>query len=35
MAGNARESRPRHKYSAEEFGLTSEQIAHDFREITP
>ena len=30
VAANAREARPRHKYSAEEFGLTSEGIARDF-----
>jgi Sulfotransferase family len=29
-AENARENRPRHKYSAEQFGLNSEQIARDF-----
>ena len=27
---NARDKRPRHKYSAEEFGLSKEQIARDF-----
>lgn len=30
IAENAREARPRHKYSAEEFGLSSEGIARDF-----
>ncbi len=30
VAENARDKRPRHKYSAEEFGLTKEQIARDF-----
>ena len=30
IAENARESRPRHKYSAEQFGLTPEGIARDF-----
>lgn len=30
VAENARDKRPRHKYSAEEFGLTKEQIACDF-----
>lgn len=30
MAANARENRPKHKYSAEEFGLTREGIAADF-----
>ncbi len=30
VAENARDKRPRHKYSAEEFGLTNEQIARDF-----
>ncbi|MBU6392997.1 MAG: sulfotransferase [Sphingomonadales bacterium] len=30
MAGNARDKRPPHKYSAEDFGLTKEQISRDF-----
>ncbi|WP_226016565.1 sulfotransferase [Novosphingobium sp. FKTRR1] len=30
MADNVRDKRPRHKYSAEEFGLSQEQIARDF-----
>ena len=30
MTANARESRPRHKYAAEDFGLTAEGIAADF-----
>jgi hypothetical protein len=30
MAANVRENRPKHKYSAEEFGLTREGIAADF-----
>ena len=30
MADNARENRPQHKYSAEEFGLAPEGIARDF-----
>ena len=30
VAENARDKRPRHKYSAEEFGLSKEQIAKDF-----
>lgn len=30
VAENARDKRPRHKYSAEEFGLNKEQIARDF-----
>lgn len=30
MADNARENRPKHKYTAEEFGLTPEGIAADF-----
>ncbi len=30
VADNAREGRPRHKYSADEFGLTPEGIAQDF-----
>ena len=30
MAANARENRPRHKYAAEDFGLTPEGIASDF-----
>lgn len=30
VAANARDARPRHKYSAEEFGLTPEGIAADF-----
>ncbi len=30
MAANVRETRPKHKYSAEQFGLTREQIAKDF-----
>ena len=30
MAANARANRPRHKYAAEEFGLTPEGIARDF-----
>lgn len=30
IASNQRESRPKHKYSAEEFGLTPEGIAADF-----
>ena len=30
MAANARENRPRHKYTAEDFGLTPEGIASDF-----
>ena len=30
IADNAREARPRHKYSAAEFGLTGEGIARDF-----
>jgi len=30
IADNAREARPRHKYSAEEFGLTADGIARDF-----
>src|SRR5690606_23101151 len=30
VAENARDKRPRHKYSAEEFGLAKEQIARDF-----
>ncbi len=30
MAANARENRPKHKYTAEQFGLTAEQIAEDF-----
>lgn len=30
IADNAREARPRHKYSAAEFGLTPEGIARDF-----
>ncbi len=30
IADNARDKRPPHKYSAEEFGLTTDQIARDF-----
>ena len=30
MAANARENRPRHKYAAEDFGLTAVGIAADF-----
>jgi hypothetical protein len=30
VAENARENRPRHKYTAEQFGLTPELIARDF-----
>lgn len=30
IAANARETRPRHKYSASDFGLTTEGIAQDF-----
>jgi len=30
MAANVRENRPKHKYSAEQFGLTPEGIAADF-----
>ena len=30
MAANVRETRPKHKYSAEQFGLTREQITKDF-----
>ena len=30
VAENAREGRPRHKYSAAEFSLSSEGIARDF-----
>lgn len=30
VAANARENRPKHRYSAEEFGLTQEGIAADF-----
>jgi hypothetical protein len=30
IADNAREARPRHKYTAAEFGLTTEGIARDF-----
>jgi hypothetical protein len=30
MAANARENRPKHKYAAEDFGLTAEGIARDF-----
>lgn len=30
IADNARENRPRHKYTAQQFGLTPEQIARDF-----
>lgn len=30
VAGNARGNRPSHKYSAEEFGLSKDQIARDF-----
>ncbi|MEO9633539.1 MAG: sulfotransferase [Parasphingorhabdus sp.] len=30
MAENARENRPKHKYSAEQFGLTANKIAQDF-----
>ena len=30
MAANARENRPRHKYAAEDFGLTAEGTARDF-----
>jgi len=30
IADNAREARPRHRYTADEFGLTSEGIARDF-----
>jgi len=30
IADNVREKRPSHKYSAEEFGLTREQVARDF-----
>jgi Sulfotransferase family len=30
VAANAREARPKHRYSAADFGLTSEQIARDF-----
>ena len=30
MADNVRESRPKHKYSADQFGLSEEQIAKDF-----
>jgi hypothetical protein len=30
IAENAREKRPRHKYAAEDFGLTAETIAQDF-----
>jgi hypothetical protein len=31
IAANAREARPRHKYSAVDFGLSAEQIAQDFK----
>jgi hypothetical protein len=30
IADNAREARPKHKYSAADFGLTPEGIASDF-----